>query len=127
MRRYVPKSSAAYVSEDPGPEMVDLGTYRVTAYCACEICCGSYALNRPNGVVYGASGTELIPGLSCASPLPFGTTIEVEGLGQFEVQDRIAQWVIDEHGEKCVDIYFNSHKEAQEFGLRYLNVKEVIS
>ena len=27
-----------------------------TAYCPCEICCGIWALNRPDGIVYTASG-----------------------------------------------------------------------
>lgn len=107
------------------PLYEDLGVCRVTAYCSCEKCCGKWALNRPNGIVYGAEGTELIAGVSCASPLPFGTILEIEGLGQYVVQDRIAQWVLDEHGDNCVDIYFDSHEEARAFALQYLNVKVV--
>lgn len=114
--------------EEVEPEILyeDLGTCRVTAYCSCEKCCGKWALNRPNGIVYGAEGTELIAGVSCASPLPFGTILEIEGLGQYVVQDRIAQWVLDKHGDNCVDIYFDNHEEAREFALQYLNVKVVI-
>ena len=106
----------------PKPEPVLLGTYRITAYCSCEICCGEWAKNRPGGIVYGAAGVELKAGVSCASPLPFGTVVEIEGLGEYTVQDRMAQWVIDKYGEKLIDIYFDDHEAAKSFGLQYLNV-----
>jgi len=99
-----------------------LGTYRITAYCSCEKCCGKWAENRPNGIVYGASGEELVAGVSCASTLPFGTVIEIEGLGEYTVQDRTASWVVEKYGENLIDIYFDDHEAACEFGLQYLNV-----
>lgn len=104
------------------PEPVLLGTYRITAYCSCEKCCGEWAKNRPNGIVYGAAGVELKAGVSCASPLPLGTVVEVEGLGEYIVQDRPAQWVIDKYGENQIDIYFDNHEAASAFGLKQLNV-----
>ena len=30
--------------------------YEATAYCSCEKCCGTWAENRPDGIVYTASG-----------------------------------------------------------------------
>lgn len=104
------------------PEPVYLGEFRVTAYCSCEICCGQWAENRPNGIVYGASGEELVAGVSCASPLPFGTVLEVDGVGTYIVQDRTASWVVDKYGENLVDIYFDDHQAALEFGLQYHDV-----
>lgn len=102
--------------------LVYLGEFRVTAYCSCEICCGQWAENRPDGIVYGASGEELVAGVSCASPLPFGTVLEIEGVGTYIVQDRTASWVVDKYGENIVDIYFDDHQAALEFGLQYRNV-----
>ena len=107
---------------EPEPELESLGEYRITAYCSCEICCGEWALNRPNGIVYGAAGVELEAGVSCASPLPFGTVVEIEGLGEYTVQDRTAQWVVDKYGENLIDIYFDDHEAALEFGLQFKNV-----
>lgn len=104
---------------------VDLGTFRVTAYCACEKCCGKWSLNRPDGVVYGAEGTVLQPGVSCASTLPFGTILEIDDYGVVVVQDRIAKWVTREYGDNCIDIYLDSHDDACSFGLKYMSVKEV--
>ena len=45
--------------EESAPEKVCLGEYRITAYCACEKCCGEWAKNRPGGIVVGAAGIEL--------------------------------------------------------------------
>ena len=104
------------------PETVFLGPCRITAYCACEKCCGEWAKNRPNGIVYGAAGIELKAGVSCASPWPIGTVVEIEGLGEYTVQDRPAKWVIEKFGENQFDIYYDKHEAACEFGLQYINV-----
>lgn len=115
----VEATNAVEEPETTEAEPESLGEYRITAYCACEKCCGEWALNRPNGIVYGAAGVELKAGVSCASPLPFGTVVEIEGLGEYIVQDRIAQWVIDKYGENLIDIFFDDHEAAKEFGLQY--------
>lgn len=104
------------------PESVYLGECKVMAYCACEICCGKWAKNRPDGIVYGASGEELVAGVSCASPLPFGTVLEIDGVGTYIVQDRLPAWVVDNYGENLVDIYLDDHQAALEFGIQYHDV-----
>ena len=108
--------------EESAPEKVCLGEYRITAYCACEKCCGEWVKNRPGGIVVGAAGIELVAGVSCASPLPFGTVVDVEGLGTYIVQDRTASWVAEKYDNKVIDIYFDSHEAACEFGLKFANV-----
>ena len=99
-----------------------LGTFRITAYCSCKKCCGKWADNRPNGIVYGASGAELVAGVSVASPLPFGTKIYIDGLGEYVVQDRLANWVAEKYGDKLIDVYFDDHEEAKQFGCKWLDV-----
>ena len=99
-------------------------TYRVTAYCACAKCCGKWALNRPidefgNEIVKGAAGVELVDGYTVASPLPFGTKVDLEGYGVVEVQDRTAKWIVEEYGENVIDIYINDHDKAWDFGVKY--------
>ena len=113
---------AQTVAPAPAPEPVYLAKCKVMAYCACEICCGKWAKNRPNGVVYGASGEELVAGVSCASPLPFGTVLEIDGVGTYIVQDRPAPWVVDKYGDNLVDIYLDNHQAALEFGIQYHDV-----
>ena len=92
----------------------------ITGYCPCSICCGQYAYNRPtdeNGdpIVYGASGEVLIPGYSCAGSLPFGTLVQIEGLGTFRVDDR---GVSGNH----LDLYYGTHEEASNVGYGYRTV-----
>ena len=92
------------------------GSCRITAFCACSVCCGEWANNRPldeNGdpVVYGASGKELTPGVSVACSLPYGTKLEIDGLpGTYIVEDRTAEWIQDKYNGMTVDIYMDSHK-----------------
>lgn len=109
-------------------EFEDLGVYTLTAYCGCEKCCGKKT--RPvdengNAIVKGAGGVELVEGIHCASPLPLGTVVEIEGLGAYEVQDRTAQFIVDRYDGKIIDIYFENHEDAQKFGKQTARVKEV--
>lgn len=107
----------------PQPDYTDLGIYTITGYCACEKCCGEWAKNRPDGVIYGAEGTELINGVSVANNgFPFGTRLFIEGWGEVIVQDRTAGWVNDKYNGKILDIYFDSHEQAVEFAKREMNV-----
>lgn len=85
-----------------------------TAYCSCEICCEEWALNRPDGIVYTASGAEAVQGVTIAadwSIYPPGTVLFVEGLGEMIVQDRGGAI----KGQK-IDVYFESHDDALQFG-----------
>lgn len=96
-------------------------TFTATAYCSCKKCCGKWALNRPNGLVYTASGAIAEEGVTVAADwniLPAGTLIEIDGLGERVVQDRGG--VIT--GNK-IDIYFNSHEDALEFGVQEVLVR----
>lgn len=102
--------------------VVPIGEHVITAYCSCPVCCGSWAENRPNGIVYGAHGLELKQGVSVAAPLPAGTVIEIEGLGEYVVHDKTADWIVDRYGGKVVDIYFEDHEEALAFGKHTRNV-----
>jgi hypothetical protein len=97
-------------------ELDDIGYYTITAYCPCEICCGDWANQRPNGIVYGAYGYELEEGVSVASPLPKGTKLKIEGLDStYTVQDTTADWIVDRYDGRIIDVYFSNHKAAKEF------------
>ena len=102
-------------------DYVSLGEYKLTSYCACEKCCGYWATIRPtdkNGepIVYTASGAIARQGVTVAadtSVLPFGTVILIGG-EEFTVQD-VGGGVNGKH----IDIYFEDHQAAREFGVRY--------
>lgn len=103
----------------PVPTKTYLGNWRVTCYCSCAQCCGKYALNRPtdengNEIVYGAYGTQLRAGVSCASSATFppGTRLYLEGYGEVIVEDKTADWIQDRYDGEIVDIYVNTHEDA---------------
>lgn len=65
---------------------------------------------------------ENMPTVAC-NCLPFGTIIEIEGLGQFKVVDRGAssgQWAW--HNSAWCDIYLWSNAECVQFGRQHRNV-----
>jgi len=86
--------------------------YKVTAYCPCEKCCGIYA----DGIT--ASGYRIKKGDKfCASPLPFNTLLKIPGYGIVPVLDRGGAIK-----ENCIDVYFDTHQEALNWGVQYLKV-----
>lgn len=95
--------------------------YEITAYCACEKCCGKWAKNRPNGIVYGASGAALEQDRSIAvdtSVIPYGTLVEIEGFGTYVAED-CGEAI---NGNR-IDMYFDNHSDALKFGRRTVMVK----
>lgn len=95
----------------PEPEWIEAVA---TAYCSCEKCCGEWALNRPDGIVYTASGAVAQVGVTIAadwSVFPPGTVVYIDGIGERVVQDRGAAVK-----GNAVDLYFEDHDEALVFG-----------
>lgn len=81
------------------------GVWTITAYCN-------------DG--QSASGRANIAGQTCAcNCLPFGTVIEISGLGRWTVTDRGAstgKWAW--HNNGWCDIYLNSESECNQFGVQ---------
>lgn len=79
----------------------------ITAYCACKLCCGPNAANKT------ACGVAPKQGITVAASrsIPFGTILNIEGVGSRIVQDRLAKKY-----DNRVDVFFNNHKEALKFG-----------
>jgi 3D (Asp-Asp-Asp) domain-containing protein len=94
------------------PDLEELGTYKLTAYCACEKCCG-----KSDGIT--ASGTKATAGRTvAASGFSFGTELYING-NTYVVEDRGVP-------SGVIDIYFDSHSEAMNFGVKYAKVFEVV-
>lgn len=94
------------------------GLFRITAYCSCEKCCGKWAVL--NGGGYTASGTKVEEGRTIAvfkNQIPFGTEVHIEGMGTYIAEDTGSAIK-----ENCIDVYFDSHEEAKQFGVQYRNV-----
>ena len=78
----------------------------ITAYCPCMKCCG-----KTDGIT--ASGDKATEGVTVAmdKSMPFGTKIYIDGVGERIVQDRGGAI----KGNR-IDLYFDSHQEALNFG-----------
>ena len=88
--------------------------YKITAYCPCAKCCG-----KTNGRT--ASGTTATAGrtVAASSKFSFGTKLNIGG-HVYTVEDRGGAI----NGNK-IDIFVNTHAEALQWGVRYLNVSVV--
>ena len=89
--------------------------FKVTAYCSCSKCCGSWA----NGIT--ASGRTAQAGRTIAtdSRFAFGTKLKING-HIYTVEDRGGAI----KGNK-IDVFMNSHAEALAWGVKYLPVEVV--
>lgn len=91
---------------------------RVTGYCPCPKCCGKYS----DGIT--ASGHKIQPGdtfVAADKRYSFGTEMIIEGY-----DDNKPVKVLDRgsaiQGNK-LDVFFHTHQEALEWGVRYIDVK----
>ncbi len=98
--------AANYLSDKPketadSSEGVLLGTYRITYYCSCAICCGRVSHTT-------ASGAPTVEGVTIAADpsIPFGTKLKING-HVYTVQDRGGA-IRGNH----IDIYVSSHSKA---------------
>ena len=84
------------------------GKCRITFYCPCSQCCGSWG----NAT---ASGVMPTPGRTVANgSLPFGTVVVIDG-AEYVVEDRGV-------GSDQFDIFVTDHQEALSRGLYYTDV-----
>lgn len=91
------------------PKLRYYGNCRITFYCAGACCCGQFASG------YTASGTRATANRTVAcGDLPFGTRLLIDGQ-EYVVEDRGV-------GAQQIDIFVNSHAEADARGLYYREV-----
>jgi 3D (Asp-Asp-Asp) domain-containing protein len=112
----VDASKSENTSEEVTSQIDDLnlGEFRLTAYCSCEKCCGKYALNRPldengNQIVYTASGEIAVAGYTIAvdpSVIPYGSEVIING------HTYIAEDCGGSVKGNKIDICFPTHYEA---------------
>ncbi len=108
-------------------------TLEVTAYCACQACCGwkrswlgrpvyasGPAKGRPKAVGITASGARARQGTIAADTAlyPFRTVMYIPGYGYGRVEDR-GGGVKGRH----IEVFFGSHKKALTWGRQGLPVQ----
>lgn len=103
------KSMYEIISEQDGePWLVSLGKFTITAYCPCAACCG-----KTDGIT--ASGTKAAEGRTIAvdpNLIPYGTELVING------NTYIAEDTGGSVKGRKLDIFFNSHLEALEWGVQ---------
>lgn len=98
---------------EAGPTMHE-EQFTAYAYCACKKCCGKWA----RGIT--ASGTTAQQGRTIAvdpKVIPLGTHVFVNG------QEYIAEDTGSGINNRTIDIFFNSHQAALQWGKRTVTVR----
>lgn len=118
------KLSAQQTKKNPQPNVStksisssqDLGNFKVSAYCHCSKCCG-----KSDGIT--ATGTKAEANRTVAvdpKVIPLGTKIVIDG------QTYIAEDTGGHIKGNRIDMYFQSHQEALNWGVRYKNITIII-
>lgn len=122
-----------FLDEEPNDHLIYGRVVKIetTAYCPCGACCSwernwlgrpviSEGKNRgkPKAVGITACGTKAHHGTLAADTryYPIGTVIYIPGYGYGVVEDRGG----DIKGRGRLDLYYNSHKEARNWGRKKL-------
>ena len=104
-----PESESESESES---ELKSLGRFKLTAYCACSKCCG-----KSDGIT--ASGTKAKQGRTIAVDpklIPYGTKVVING------RTYVAEDCGGSIKQNRIDVFFNSHKDALNFGIQHAEV-----
>lgn len=90
-------------------------TFTATAYCGCAKCCGKSTGRTASGTMATQGRTVAMP-----SSYKFGTKIEIQGMGNYVVEDRGGAI----KGNR-IDIFFSNHQSALNFGKKTINLRVV--
>ncbi len=120
-----PPPPAPKVISEPQPSpWTSLGTFRITAYCPCEECCGYWATVRPkdkngNPIVYTSTGAVAKAGTTIAvdpNIIPHGTKVKIND------KVYIAQDTGSAIKGASIDVYTDDHQKALEHGVQKAEV-----
>ena len=108
----IPQTEERYLSETDS-----LGQFKLTAYCPCSKCCGKWAGGiTSTGVMAKANHTIAVD----PSVIPYGSKVKING----------KIYVAEDCGGAIkgnrIDIYFDTHSEALDFGVQYAEVYLVV-
>ena len=93
-------------------EMQSLGKFKLTAYCPCQSCSADYGTQTSTGAVAKEGRTVAVdPGV-----IPYGTVLIING----------KEYIAEDTGSAIkgnrIDIYFDDHDAAWDFGVKYAEV-----
>lgn len=87
--------------------------FKVTAYCPCHECSGEYGRQTATGHMARAGHTIAVD----PTVVPYGSHVKINGV----------EYVAEDCGGavkgNTIDIFFDTHEETEQFGVRYLEVE----
>ena len=101
------------ISVSADASLKSLGTFRITHYCPCSICCGPWS----NGIT--STGVTAVTNRTIAvdpNQIPYGSKVVING------QVYVAEDCGGAIKENCIDIYVGSHAEGESKGVYYTEV-----
>ena len=109
----VVKEAEVDIPEEPIIERIELGEFKITAYCPCSACCGDWA----DGLTYTETvATESRTIAVDPEVIPLGSVVEING----------AEYIAEDIGgaikDNRIDVFFNSHSDALEWGVQYHDI-----
>lgn len=108
------------ITETAAPELIELGEFKTTAYCTCVKCCGiwsaehtsrvgtDYVQRTKSGTIPTADRTVSVD----PDVIPLGTVLIIDG------HEYIAEDTGSAVKGNVIDIYFDSHELAVEYGVQ---------
>lgn len=108
-----PTEAPAEEATEEATVFQSLGTFKLTAYCSCPVCCGEWA----DGTTY--TGTTATAGRTIAvdpDVIPLGSTVYING------QPYVAEDIGGAIQGNRIDVYFPTHDAAIEFGVQYAEI-----
>ena len=90
-------------------------TFKVTGYCPCRKCCG-----KTDGITASGRKSQDRHTLAAPSKYAFGTRIQLDGYGVYVVEDRGGAIK-----DNRLDMFFNTHQEALNWGVKFINGRVV--
>ena len=93
-----------------------IGNFKLTFYCPCKKCSGSYGHNTSSGA-YATEGRTI-----AVDPkvIPEGSHVYIDGFGEFIAEDTGGKWVKGNH----IDIFLEDHHRCLDsaHGIKYAEV-----
>lgn len=92
---------------------INMGEFKLTAYCPCEECSEGYGRRTSTGATAKSSHTIAVD----PDVIGYGSRVKIGGK-TYKAED-CGGGVVGDH----IDIFFDTHSEVEEFGIKYKNVK----
>lgn len=114
-----PKYNILATYPDPLQNLYNSATFKVTHYCGCPKCCGSWS-SGSESVAYGCKGDKLVSNYSIATDpkvIPYGTLLYDSEGNSYMAQDT-GSGVKGYH----IDLFVGDHQEALNMGVKEIKL-----